>query len=1031
MRETLLSRLLARPVTVLVLLATLLVVGGIANARIPRQLVPGGIVSPVVSVMIPVPESTPREVMERVAIPAEELIRTIPGIRSIRSTSRGDFCRLQVEYSDGADADVIYADLRDRMERLLPDLPEGADRYQLFRFNLETDLPVLQCAVTYPEGMSSPQALLENVVVPRLEALDGVARVEVQGLLARQVSIELIPDRVMAHGVDVMGLIQRLRGENLIAPGGALEEGGRRALLRVTRRFESLDEIRAFRVDDSLLLGDIAEVLVERGVRDRVVRVDGKLCHILRVSKDSDANAVSVCRRLNEVFGQELARDPRLAGFEYKVFFDSGKQITASLSSLRSTCMTGGLLAVLVLLAFLRRWRATLVVAAAIPLSLLIAIVATEARGGTLNILSMMGLTIAMGMLIDNAIVVSESIFRRRDGGERAHPAATRGAGEVALAVTLATLTTVAVFVPLIFMGADSIVRRLMAEVGLPICASLLGSLLVALVFIPTGTVWLCPEGASGGMEVRPPGRVRRGYRRALVWILRHRFAGICLFLLFGASLAIPKSQIDRTAQQGTPSGDHYVSIEFPRSISLAEADELVRELTAAVEPLREELHIETVAAWFGSSSGTLACFLREGHSMPTGTFHERLRPCLPEQAGVELTLEGNEGDREVYRVEAVGRDPAILARILREVAEDLRGLPGVLEVITPADESEEEIAVVVERDRAQRFSISADQVSSMVGWMLRGAPLPDFEIDGEELPMWIRFQEQEGEGLGELTRVEMFTPDGKSVPLNSIARFETGRSLPAIRRSDRQVASRLQVVFGSEEDQRAVEARIAGALRAVELPEGYTLGTQGGSSQLREDLGELARAGAVGLLLIFIIMGVLFESLLLPLAVLCSVPFLFVGAFWSIWLFDETVTVLGGIGFVILLGVVVNNAIVLVDCVHRRRREGARRSEAILNGAEERFRPIWMTALTTISGLLPLILVPHEGGGFDYRPLAVIVLGGLAGATMLTLLAVPLFYVLFDDLGRWGRALLRGEVERWSRRGGGAESPGSPPRTS
>jgi HAE1 family hydrophobic/amphiphilic exporter-1 len=397
----------------------------------------------------------------------------------------------------------------------------------------------------------------------------------------------------------------------------------------------------------------------------------------------------------------------------------------------------------------------------------------------------------------------------------------------------------------------------------------------------------------------------------------------------------------------------------------------------------------------------------------------------------VELTLEGNEGDREVYRVEAVGRDPAILARILREVAEDLRGLPGVLEVITPADESEEEIAVVVERDRAQRFSISADQVSSMVGWMLRGAPLPDFEIDGEELPMWIRFQEQEGEGLGELTRVEMFTPDGKSVPLNSIARFETGRSLPAIRRSDRQVASRLQVVFGSEEDQRAVEARIAGALRAVELPEGYTLGTQGGSSQLREDLGELARAGAVGLLLIFIIMGVLFESLLLPLAVLCSVPFLFVGAFWSIWLFDETVTVLGGIGFVILLGVVVNNAIVLVDCVHRRRREGARRSEAILNGAEERFRPIWMTALTTISGLLPLILVPHEGGGFDYRPLAVIVLGGLAGATMLTLLAVPLFYVLFDDLGRWGRALLRGEVERWSRRGGGAESPGSPPRTS
>ena len=364
------ATILERPVTVLMLLVSLLVIGVIANARLPRQLFPSGFVAGRISVSIPVIDSTPMEVMERVAIPAEELIRTIPGINRIESRSRSSSCRLSITYSNTEDADLIYADIRDRMERLLPSLPEGSDRYQIYRFNLETDIPVMQCAATYTETVIAPDVLLENVVAPRLEAVDGVARVEVQGLVNRQVAIELIPERVAAHSVDVAGLIARLRGENILAPGGALEDGGRRSLLRVSQRFESLDDIREMRVNDSLTIGDIAEVFIERGVEQFVVRVNGEMCKLLSIFKDSDANAVEVCRRLNEVYEKELPRDPRFGGFDFFVFFDAGEMITESIASLQSTCAWGGLLAMAVLFFFLRRWRATLLVSAAIPLSL-------------------------------------------------------------------------------------------------------------------------------------------------------------------------------------------------------------------------------------------------------------------------------------------------------------------------------------------------------------------------------------------------------------------------------------------------------------------------------------------------------------------------------------------------------------------------------------------------------------------------------------------------------------------------------------
>lgn len=996
-----------RPITVLMFLAAIVVVGVIAQRTVPLLLLPPGFVENSISVSVPVPDSTPLEVMEEVAEPAEELFRTIPGISGISSWSGSDFCQLEVQYAYGGDGEAIYADLRDRMERLLPSLPEGADRYRIFRFNLDTDLAVMQCAVMHSEDVESPETLLENVVRPRLESLEGVARARVQGIIGRQVAIELLPERVAAHSVDVRALVERLRGENLLLGAGPVDDGGRRLLVRVSRRFRDLEEIRAFPVSGSLSLADIATVEFRRGVEDQLVRVDGDLCHVVDVHKESDANTVDVCRRLRALYEEELANDPRLAGFRFHVFLDQGEIIREQIGQLESTCLWGGALAILVLLVFIRRLLPTLFIASAIPVSLLMAVSALYFRGGTFNFLSITGLTLAIGMLIDNAIVVSENILRHRELGLPAPEAARRGSREVALAVTLATLTTVAVFAPLMFLGGDSPIRVALREVGFPVCESLLASLVVALIFIPTGAARVFggeirSAPAAGGRRTRR----RRAFRRALAWSLRHRVLACCVFAGVLASSQFPLAGIQKQGESGTPSSDHYLQVDLPEHSSLVEADETMERIRLALEPLRESAGVETIVTIFDEEDGFLMLFLRDGVLSPREEFQRRMKEHLPVLPGVDYRSrwDGSEAGGLRIEVSAAGRDPVTLAAILEELGERLRRAPGVLAVDTPADDTREEVAVVVERERAQRFEVAPAQVSGLIGWMLRGAPLPDFEAEGEELPLWIRFAEEEFDSLGDLDRIDVYGAGGRAISLASLARFEMSRTLPGIRREDRRVQSRLSVTIDPQAEFGAATREVYRRIADTELPTGYTLFSEDGSEDFEEGLEDVVFAGLLGLVLIFGLMGVLFESVLLPLAVLCCVPFLFVGSFWSCYLFETVLTEEALVGFVILLGVVVNNGIVLVDCIHRFRADGMTRSQAIIEGSIARLRPVWMTSLTTIVGLLPLVLMPEQGGGMSFRAIGVVVLGGLTSATIFTTIVVPLFYAIFEDFGTWLR---------------------------
>ncbi|MEY2747904.1 MAG: hypothetical protein RL112_2946, partial [Planctomycetota bacterium] len=478
------GRLVARPVLLLVLFATVLVVGVASYLTIPLQLMPDGITSPGLQVFLSNPGASAQENEEEVARVLEEQFRTLPGIESIQSNSSQDTVGVFLQFRADLDMDWAKSEVRDRLERARSSLPSGVQEASIWSWS-QSDLPAMFFAVLHPGDSDRTDFLIDSVVKRRLEAVDGVGRVEVWGSLEDSLRILLDEDKVRAANLDIGQLVARLSADNYAAPLGEIEDGGRRTMLRVDMRWRSPREIEELPIGDGLRIKDVGRVAAVKSVRQNLFRIDGRYAYYGEVQKDGAANTVETCRRLRAEFAA-LAADPQLAGqLEFMPLFDQGEFIQNSLDGVRSTAIDGGLWAILVLFLFLRRLRLTLLVALSIPFSVLVAIAWQRFAGGSFNVLTMTGITLAMGMLVDNAIVVVENVVRLRAEGKGPIEACTRGASQVGLAVLLSTLTSVVVFAPIMFGGGNPTLTTILAELGMPLCISLLASLLAALVFLP------------------------------------------------------------------------------------------------------------------------------------------------------------------------------------------------------------------------------------------------------------------------------------------------------------------------------------------------------------------------------------------------------------------------------------------------------------------------------------------------------------------------------------------------------------------
>lgn len=1048
---------LSRRITVLMLFSAIILIGVIAVRRMPLELLPTGFVSGDVSISIPFPNATPSEVEEQVTRPTEEVLRQIAGLENIKTSSSKDSSSITVSLGRAVDPDEAFAEIREKLEIAKLSWPEEVQEYRTFRFNLDTDMPIYSFGAMLPEWENDTSFLVDEKIVRELEAVDGVARVQVWGVVEDTIRVFIDRERARANNVSIYDISQALSGDSIDVSGGQIREGDQTFFVRSEGRFRDIQEMRNFPIRKDLRLEDVAEVTSRMAYRNWVFRLNGQRSIWVQINKEAGANTVDVCRRIDQLLDDTITKDPRLLENGWTWFRrdqqSAGNIVTGALEQLLNSALIGGLLALIPLLFFLRRLRLTVIIILAIPASLLITLGWQFFSTGSLNLFSMLGITIAIGMLVDNSIVVVENIFRYRRKGAAPVEAAVKGTSEVALAVAVATLTTVAAFLPLIFMNSQANVTWIARGIGLPVCFSVLASLIVALLFIPLATVtfYSSPESsrsqallprigqklgvvsadgsASRRLILFPiavlmfPFRVLDGimnwllrtHEKLLGLSLRNRFAAGVVFLLGMQLMSLPFQDMEEANFVEGGGGNLSIEVKLENNFTLLHANEVFQEVAHHLEEESEAIDLDFHYYFFDRSGGSIILGLKDtdGDSVKEAVKH--LNDRMPKIPGVKLKLsvEKKQQDADTIRFALHGPDARTLNELSHEIADRLEQLPDVQAVQSSATAVNDEIVIRPDRERMQMLGVNTQVLMGTLSFGLRARRLPDFHSDDQRVQTFIEYAGAQDANTSDLNNFAIWSDSGTTLPLGNLVEITQQPGYGTIRKEDGRASVDLTIKTLSN-DKKSVRAQVADALSKIDLPDGYSYRNSDDEKQ-QMDLTEVMSAFFLACILVALLMGILFEHILLPLAVLVSIPFAWVGAFFTLWLTNTPRDMVSMIGLIVLVGIVVNNGIVLLDCAHRLVRDGMDRRQALMEAGRLRLRPILMTAGTTIIGLLPMAMADDSGSFISYRGLARGVAGGLFFSTVCTLVAVPVVYSLIDDAWLLVRRHFSGALRRRS----------------
>ena len=1024
---------LERRITVLVLLMTIIVVGIIASLGIPLETFPRGFESPSLHVNVPWQGAPAQAVMEKITLPLEEELSTVPGIDNLNSWTRTGGAGAYLRFKSGTDMDVAYREVRDRMERARLLFPEDVERTFIYKEDLSA-IPLMMIGVVVDPGLRDVYNLIQKEVVLPLSRLDGVASVNAQGLLEKEILIEIDKGLAEAHKLNIYQLAQDLGGDNFTMASGTVRDSGKKFLLRSVATYKSVEQLENRQLTPTAKLKDVATISYAAPEKKFAVRVNSKPAFAVMVKKEGDANTVDLCRKVRDVL-EEMKENPRLASVDMEPFFDQGMVIEDSLNNLIKSGRLGGVLAAAVLFVFLRQTRLTVIIALSIPLCLLVALAVMFFSGETLNILTILGLVICVGLLVDNSVVVAENILRLRDAGLPRREACIRGAAEIALAITLATLTTVAVFLPMSLVEGEG--KFFMLRLSIPICVSLMASLIVALVFIPLSVHLTFPgkRGVPGAAKSRPNpyrrflgwmailynltfGRLQWLYNHALAFFLKRRLDLVGLLIaVFAVTIQIAWKEVKLQPTQEEDQLNFRISIQMSKEFTFEEIYDYFREAEAVVAKRKEEFGLKGYFIQHGTRGGALEAWLDKDveRELTAKEIGSKIYKALPKRAGVRLYYAAedrvNEAKgEEVFGVQLEGDDAVLLADVAEQLEPIFESVRGVIGKRAGEEEAPSELALVIDRDRATASGVNPNVIAGVVGYALRGSVLPRYNENGKLIPVRVRYQESDRETLNDLENFLVPTEGGAVLPLSALTDPKMLKTPRAINRRNRRVTHHMTFELEKQAKEKMAETRAQLALlqQLIDLPEGVRFG-QTNQGFNNEDLASMQFAGVMSVVFIYLLMGFLFESFILPLSIILTIPLASVGVAWIHYLTEKDMDMLGVVGIILLIGVVVNNGIVLIDYVTRLRREGMARSEALLQAADRRFRPILMTALTTIIGMLPLTVSEPSAIGMSYKSFGLTLIGGMTTATLLTLLVIPVFYTFFDD----ARQSVSGAVKR------------------
>ncbi len=1021
-----------RPIFTAMIMAGLLVLGFFSYRRLAIDLFPE-VDFPIVSVQTVYPGASPETIEREVTRRLEESFNTIQGVDEIWSFSYEGASMVMVWFELDRDVDEAAQDVRGRIDGVRRDLPADIEAPVVQTFD-PLALPILSLAISSPTmPVEDLTVIADEDVRRRLESISGVGEVRRTGGLARQIRVDILPDRMQAFSVtvtDVMGALQR---QNMEVPAGRVESGPTEELVRVTGRItdpaQFEDVIVANRNGTSIRLRDVARVTVGTEEERSAALVNGSPAVSLDILKVSGANTVEVADRVNEAIEELQAELP--AAVDIQVVRDNSVMIRQSVESVIHELMLGALLTVIVVMLFLNDVKAMVITSLALPVSVISAFILMAAMGFTLNMLTLMALALSIGILIDDAIVVIENIVRHREQGADHFSAAAGGTKEIILAVMATTFSIVAVFVPVAFMGG--IVGRFFFQFGLTVAWAVLVSLFVSFTLTPTLSAWwgvdphAADEERRGNVVQRTIARFNRWFRRrteeyrgVLAWALGHRrtTVGIAVAALVGALLLFPF--IGGAFMPTSDQGEFVVQYETAEGASLDFTRSKGTELAARIRELDGVDYTYTTAGG-GGSQGVFG-------SGTAGEIYVKLvHASERDRSARELSLEARRRIRQVFGVETIvltgtgpgghgaplevlvtGPEMEGLERLARRIRDEVAAIPGVVDVGLSVGEPRPELRIDVDRDVANELGLDIGMIAMTVRPLFAGQTATRWEdASGEEREVVVQVAPEQRASLADVARLPIptmsFTQSGaqRMVSLGEIARIERGTAPAQIDRRD--LSRTISVTANNIGDVSVAEASatIRQRIAAMDMPEGYSARLAGQTEMLEETTGYVVEAIILSVILIFLILASQFESLTHPLAIMVSLPLSLIGVLLALLITGDTMNMMSMIGVILLMGLVTKNAILLVDNANERRALGRDRRQALLEAGVVRMRPIMMTTLAMIFGMLPIALALGEGSGFR-APMARAVIGGLITSTALTLLVVPVAYTYLDDLGAW-----------------------------
>ncbi len=1003
---------LRRPVTTVVVFVALALVGTIAARLLPLEKFPD-IEFPGIFIQVPYPGSTPEEVESLITRPVEEALATLSGVEQMFSSSSEGQSQIFLQFGWDQSMGAKGIEARAKVDGIRHLLPDDVRRIFVFTGSLG-DQPVLQLRISSERDLSDSYDLLDRLLKRRLERIEGVSRVELHGVDPREIRILMKPDMLAAHGVDIATLRDLLVRSNFAVSAGKITAGDRRFSVRPSGEFSSVEEIRELVINPSgLRLRDVADIELRTPERDYGRHLDRDYAIGVSINKATGSNLVDVTDRvIAEV--EKVSELPQMQGINIFALENQGESVRESLSDLLKAGAIGGLLAIIVLYLFLRQATTTLIVTASVPFSLMITLGALYFAGLTLNILSMMGLMLAVGMLVDNAVVITESIFRHRtEKPGEPFTSTIAGVREVGMAVIAGTATTIIVFAPIIF-GAQTDMTIFLTHVAVTIIVALIASLVIAQTLVPmlAARVAVPPQPKKGAWISRLTNR----YVASLRWILSHRWwsgLGIAMICVIGVlPMALDLVKFDMFPQ------DVGRRLYMPYHI---EGQHPLEQVEAAVDTIedylysrQEELNIRSVYSYYRQDHAESLILLTEEEdaTFSTREIIERIEKDMPTLAiGKPSFKFDQQGGGEGFTVQVSGDSTAVLNALSVDVVRALSTVEGLKNVRSDAETGDREIRISIDRTRAAAVGLTASDIAQSVSIAMRGENLREFRGESGEIAVRIAFRDDDKQSMDQLADLPLYTPDGRRISLGTVASFDVSNSPDTIRRTDRQTAILLSADLDDDVSPDDVRSSVKSLMDQLELPPGYSWKEGRGFERQDETADMMATNILLGVACIFLVMAALFESLLLPFSIILgSIVFSIFGVFLFFAATGTTFSFMAMIGIMILIGVVVNNGIVLVDHVNNLRQEGMPRDEAILIAGRDRLRPILMTVATTIVGLAPLAVGTTQvgGDGPPYFPMARAIIGGLAFSTVVSLLVVPALYVYFDSLAAWGRKVMR-----------------------